>query len=111
IEQVRANLLGNAIKYSPRGGAIDVEVAAPAPETVRLAVRDHGQGIPESRRERIFDRFYQAGHGNHSEGMGLGLYLCRQIVEQHGGQIGMVSPPDDEGGTRFTVTLPRSRPN
>src|SRR5262249_17797908 len=60
FEQVLTNLLGNAIKYSPDGGQIDVELGEPRPGIVRLAVRDWGLGVPEDQRERIFERFYQA---------------------------------------------------
>jgi signal transduction histidine kinase len=106
IEQVVANLVDNAVKYSPEGGSIEVELSAPDPETVRLAVRDHGIGIPAEHRARIFDRFYQA-HGDRFAGIGLGLYVSRQIVELHRGRIEVECPP--EGGTRFVVTLPAAR--
>jgi PAS domain S-box-containing protein len=104
LEQVLANLLDNAIKYSPGGGPIDVELTEPGPGTVRLAVRDRGLGIPPEHRARLFERFYQAHAGNHRSGLGLGLHLSREIVEQHGGEIRAEFPPD--GGTRFVVTLP-----
>jgi signal transduction histidine kinase len=69
-----------------------------------LAVRDHGLGIPPERRERLFERFYQAHADGHRSGMGLGLYLCRQIVGQHGGTLRAEFPED--GGTRFVLALP-----
>ena len=102
IEQVAVNLMVNAVKYSPAGGPIEVEVSAPSPDSVRLAVRDHGIGVPPADRERVFDRFVQAhaGYG----GMGLGLYISRHIVELHGGTIELQAPPD--GGSYFVVTLP-----
>jgi signal transduction histidine kinase len=103
IEQVVANLVDNAVKYSPDGGPIEVELSSPDPKTVRLAVRDHGIGIPAEHRARIFDRFHQA-HGDRFPGVGLGLYISRQFVELHGGRIEVECPPD--GGTRFVVTLP-----
>ena len=87
MEQVVTNLLDNAIKFSPSGGTIEVEVSAPTPDTVRLAVSDPGIGIPPDRRARIFQRFYQAHADDHRSGMGLGLYISRQIVELHGGHI------------------------
>ena len=71
---------------------------------VRIAVRDHGVGVPEGERERIFDRFYQAQSQGWHGGLGLGLYISRQIVEMHGGSIGVESPPDR--GSRFVVMLP-----
>jgi signal transduction histidine kinase len=112
IEQVLTNLLDNAIKYSPNGGEIEVELSPPrsdpTPTTVRplvhLAVRDHGLGIPPDRRERLFQRFYQAHTEGHLSGLGLGLFISRHIVERHGGRIWATHPED--GGTRFLVALP-----
>ncbi|MBI2940545.1 MAG: HAMP domain-containing histidine kinase, partial [Chloroflexi bacterium] len=104
LEQVLTNLIDNAIKFSPAGGQIDVEVSMLDVETVRLAVRDRGIGIPPERRPHIFDRFYQAHADGHFGGMGLGLYISRQIVHLHGGVLVAEFPPD--GGTRFVVTLP-----
>jgi signal transduction histidine kinase len=107
MEQVVTNLLDNAIRFSPGGGSIEVEVATPDDDTVRLAVSDPGIGIPPDRRARIFERFYQAHADDHRSGMGLGLYISRQIVELHGGHIAAEFPP--QGGTRFVVTLPTGR--
>jgi len=104
IEQVLSNLLDNAVKYSPNGGRIDVEVGRVGAEQALLAVRDRGIGIPPEKREAIFARFYQAHVEDHRSGLGLGLYISRQIVTQHGGDIAVEFPPD--GGTRFVVTLP-----
>jgi PAS domain S-box-containing protein len=107
MEQVVTNLIDNAIKYSPDGGLIEVELSRPQPRTMHLVVRDYGIGIPAEHLPYIFDRFYQAHAGQHFAGvvgMGLGLYISRRLVEMHGGTIGIDSPPD--GGTRVTVTLP-----
>lgn len=104
LEQVVTNLVDNAIKYSPEGGPIEIDLVQPSPGLARLSVRDHGMGIPPERRGHIFDRFYQAHTANHASGMGLGLYISRQIVELHGGEIRAEFPPD--GGTRFVVTVP-----
>jgi PAS domain S-box-containing protein len=107
LEQVLTNLLDNAIKYSPQGGPIEVVLTRATPGEVVLSVRDHGLGIPPEKRGQIFERFYQAhGNGNKS-GMGLGLYVSRQIVELHGGEITAEFPPD--GGSRFLVRLPLTR--
>jgi len=109
LEQVVTNLLDNAIKYSS-GGEILVELSVISPETVQLALRDHGVGIPFEKRKHIFDRFYQAHETSHRSsltGMGLGLYISRQIIELHGGEIHAEFPPD--GGSRFVVTLPGGR--
>jgi signal transduction histidine kinase len=104
IEQVVRNLLSNAIKYSPPDGAIDIRVSGTKGTSVRFEVRDHGAGIPLERRAQLFNRFYQAhGHG-YLSGLGLGLYISRQIVELHGGRIKAEFPSD--GGTRMVVTLP-----
>lgn len=107
LEQVLTNLLDNAIKYSPQGGPIDIDIWAPDPEHVTLTVRDRGPGIRPEHRAHIFERFYQAGaDAEHAAGMGLGLYICREIVEMHGGSIGAEFPTD--GGARFVITLPAS---
>jgi signal transduction histidine kinase len=104
LEQVLTNLLDNAIKYSPAGGQVDVALRVPAPDRVELSVRDHGVGIAPEKRDHIFERFYQAHDDSVRKGMGLGLYVTRQIVELHGGQINAEFPED--GGTRFVVCLP-----
>jgi signal transduction histidine kinase len=103
IEQVLVNLVNNAIKYSPDGGPIDI-AATQHGEVAQVAVRDHGLGIPPEDRSHIFDRFYQAHARSHRSGMGLGLYISRQIIDLHGGSITADFPAD--GGTRFVVTLP-----
>jgi excisionase family DNA binding protein len=103
IEQVLANLLDNAIKYSPGGGRIGVAIEV-QPSAVELSVQDQGLGIPGEQRAHIFDRFYQAHGHDHRSGMGLGLYVSRHIVESHGGKIRAEFP--ESGGTRFVVRLP-----
>lgn len=107
IEQVITNLINNAARHAGGGERIDVEVSGPARSGsggVTLAVRDYGVGIPEQFRDRIFERFYQVGPESKAGGLGLGLYITRQIVELHGGRVRAECPPD--GGTRFVVTLP-----
>jgi PAS domain S-box-containing protein len=108
IEQVASNLIDNAIKYSPEGGPIEVGLTCDAlAASARLVVRDFGVGVPPEHREHIFDRFYQAHAGSpltNMAGMGLGLYISRQIVELHEGSITAEFP--DDGGTRFIVLLP-----
>ena len=106
LDQVLSNLLDNAVKYSPDGGAIEVALVQQDGDVVELSVRDHGLGIPPEKRAHIFDRFYQAHGTEHCSGLGLGLYICRQIVELHGGAIRAEFPAD--GGTRFVVRLPRT---
>ena len=104
LEQVLTNLLDNAIKYSPDGGPIEVELSEPSDGTAEITVRDRGLGIPPERRGRIFERFYQAHAELGSGGMGIGLYISHQIVELHGGELRAEFPED--GGTRFVVRLP-----
>jgi signal transduction histidine kinase/putative methionine-R-sulfoxide reductase with GAF domain len=107
IEQVVVNLLDNAVKFSPEGGEIRVEIGLSvidASTMVRVSVTDQGVGIPVEQRDHIFDRFYQAHSEGHLGGMGLGLYISHQIVELHGGQL--VAEFPDGGGTCFVFTLP-----
>ncbi len=104
LEQVVTNLLDNAIKYSPEGGRIEVELSQPAPGWARLSVRDEGLGIPADQQAHVFERYYQAHATSHRSGLGLGLYLSRQIVERHGGRIWAESA--DGKGSRFVVEVP-----
>jgi signal transduction histidine kinase len=106
VEQVLTNLVDNAIKYSPEGGPISVRLSR-ADGCFTVEVRDRGVGVTPEHRAHIFDRFYQGQAGGPltgMAGMGLGLYISRQIVELHGGTIRAEFP--DEGGTCFVVTLP-----
>lgn len=103
IEQVLTNLLDNAVRYSLTGGLIMVTVVSDM-GAVDISVTDKGPGIPEAHRPHIFDRFYQVDPYSYRGGFGLGLYISRQIVEQHGGQLRAEFP--EEGGTQFIVHLP-----
>jgi PAS domain S-box-containing protein len=107
FEQVVANLVGNSVKYSPNGGGIEVTLREPDPTRIELVVRDWGLGVPPDRRENLFDRFYQAHGEGHFGGLGLGLYVSRQIIELHGGTIEAEFP--SSGGSRFVVGLPAIR--
>jgi signal transduction histidine kinase len=104
LEQVLTNLLDNAVKYSPDGGSIELVLRLVDTGLAELSVRDHGLGIPPDRRAGIFERYYQAHSEGYRSGLGLGLYISRQIVELHGGEIRAEFPPD--GGTRMVVRLP-----
>ena len=104
LEQVLANLVDNAVKYNPEGGPVEIELSAPNPGMVRLAVTDRGPGIPPERRPYVFERLYQAHGESYQSGLGLGLYIARHIVELHGGRIEVEAPA--EGGSRFVVMLP-----
>jgi signal transduction histidine kinase/integral membrane sensor domain MASE1 len=106
LEQVIANLLSNAGKYSEPGQRIWLAVAREGEEGV-LTVADEGIGIPDEMRERVFDLFVQAGRvsGRVPEGLGMGLTLVRSLVEQHGGRVSVASSGHGSGST-FTVRLP-----
>jgi PAS domain S-box-containing protein len=106
LSQVVTNLLSNAAKVSPRGGTVEIAVAPATNRRVRISVRDHGSGVPEDFRERIFSKFAQAdgSDSRRMAGTGLGLAITREIVERHGGRVWFESPPD--GGALFLVELP-----
>lgn len=103
LEQVVSNLIDNAIKYSPDGGPIEIELNQ-ADNTIGLSVTDRGLGIAPEHRDGLFKRFYQAHEGKYYGGLGIGLYISRQIIELHGGEIYAEFPPN--GGSRFVVALP-----
>lgn len=105
IRQALRNLVGNAIKYTPRGGAVFLS-ATPHEDTVRLQVRDTGIGIPPADQPFIFDKFYRV-HSEATqdiEGSGLGLAIVKAIIEQHHGQIAVES--EEARGSCFTITMP-----
>jgi signal transduction histidine kinase len=103
LEQVLLNLLDNASKFDQSGMPIEVTVDGPAGGRVTFSVRDHGAGVPVEDRARIFAPYAQTESGRRAGGMGLGLYICRQIVAKHGGTIEVEAPPG--AGARFAVTL------
>jgi signal transduction histidine kinase len=102
--QVFSNLLGNAIKYSPGGGRIEVEADAKADETM-VAISDHGIGIPPKDLARLFERYHRGGNVSGIVGTGVGLYLVKMAVDLHGGSVEVVSREGQ--GSRFAVRLPR----
>jgi signal transduction histidine kinase len=108
IEQVLANLLSNAIRYSPEGGPIEVD-AERAGEGVHIQVRDHGLGIPKEHQQLVFERFGRA-HGTAFGGLGLGLAISKGIVERHGGRIWVESTGKPGEGSVFHVQLPLVTP-
>ena len=105
IEQVVENLLENAYKYGADDEPPALRIWHEGTEA-RMAVIDHGAGIPSGERERIFERFYRSPNARSitDTGMGLGLYICRRIVEDHGGRIWAEPTPD--GGSTFVISLP-----
>jgi signal transduction histidine kinase len=108
LGQVLSNLLSNAIKYSPDGGTITLS-GQTVPDGVRVSVSDEGIGLPLAQQEFIFDRFYRADNAltRETQGVGLGLYIVRSIVEAHGGHIWVESEPGS--GTTFHFELPLSQ--
>jgi len=112
LRQLVNNLIDNAIKYTPKGGRVDVTLTADIPqEQAVLTVADTGIGIADADVPRVFDRFYRADTSRtrmaESSGTGLGLSICQAVVAAHGGQIVCASRP--EHGTTFTTTLPLVR--
>ncbi len=101
IERVLDNLVGNAIRHSPNGGHIRLQARRHG-ERVLVSVADDGEGVPYSQQSRIFEPFVQVGH--RMGGAGLGLALCKEIVQLHGGRIGLYSRPGH--GAQFYMTLP-----
>jgi PAS domain S-box-containing protein len=108
IEQVVENLLSNAIKYTPDGGDIHLALAREG-DGIELRVRDSGIGLPAGAQERIFEPFGRAPNAvrRNIEGLGLGLYICRKIGEQHGGRLWAESEGEGRGTTmRLWLPLP-----
>ena len=108
LRLVLVNLLSNAIRYSPVGGAIDL-IAQPAGDAVQIQVRDRGLGIPKEHQQLLFERFGRA-HGAAFGGLGLGLAISKGLVERHGGKIWLESSGKPGEGTVFHVQLPLRTP-
>ncbi|MBK9141882.1 MAG: PAS domain-containing protein [Candidatus Melainabacteria bacterium] len=106
IREVLENLLSNAIKFSPAGGRV-VVASAVRDDSIELSVSDQGPGIDCEEQEAIFERFHQIRQSDRKSGFGLGLSICKSIVAQHGGTIGVDSEPGSS--SRFWFRLPRSR--
>lgn len=106
ISQVIHNLIGNAVKYSPIGSKVTVEYGTSGDDRMVFTVSDQGKGIPEEDRHRIFERYYRIKdtHSTSISGFGIGLYLCREIIELHNGRIEVHNAPD--GGSVFSFVLP-----
>ena len=103
-EEAVCNLLDNAIKYTPSGGTVSVEVKSYALFS-SIRVTDTGPGISEGEQAKIFTRFYRAPHAYRMEGVGIGLYLTRQIAEKQGGYVKVESAPGK--GSTFSLYIPR----
>jgi len=103
MRQVFANLLDNAIKYTPDGGKVLVSARHENPNVI-ISVRDTGMGIPAGEQEKIWDRLYRGDKSRSQRGLGLGLSLVRAIVRAHQGEVRVISEPDK--GSEFVVTIP-----
>lgn len=103
VEHIVANLLDNAVKYSPDGAGIQVAVES-APGEIHVSVTDSGPGIPEEDLTRVFERYHRAAEGDAGGSVGLGLFIVRNLTQAHGGRVWAENAPG--GGARITFTLP-----
>jgi signal transduction histidine kinase len=103
LQLVLSNLVGNAVRHTPRGGRVTLS-ARPEGDRIRFEVSDTGEGIAPEYQERIFEKFFRVP-GAQAGGVGLGLYLAREIVQAHGGEMGVRSAPGQ--GSTFWFTIPR----
>ena len=108
VERALSNLLDNALRHTPAGGRVDVEVARADGGSVSVAVRDSGEGIAPEVAPRVFERFARADQARSSAGAGLGLAIVKRIAELHGGSVRVESVLG--AGSTFTITLPIAGP-
>ncbi len=108
LNRVFTNILSNAIRYSPKDGAVRIEclcsISADKQSNLQVKITDSGSGIKEENAELVFDKFYRVSHSNTTKGFGLGLYVARLYVEAHGGKIGVYN--NREGGSTFHFQIP-----
>jgi signal transduction histidine kinase len=107
--RVFSNLINNALVHNPSGihltlDATVLKATVQTPQYLRCTFQDSGIGIPLEQQQRLFDLYYRGSHSRYMPGLGLGLYLCRQIITAHGGQLGVISRPG--AGSTFWFTLP-----
>lgn len=108
IRQALSNLIGNAIRFTPAGGTVTVEVRSSPPAAVRISVRDTGSGIADEALPHLFDRTWMAQHYVSQQGTGLGLSIAKAAVEAHGGRIWATNNADT--GATFSFTVPTAAP-
>jgi signal transduction histidine kinase len=109
LEQMMENLVSNAIKYTPRGGEVEVRLARSGPDDIRIVVRDTGIGIPVGEQDKLFGEFFRASNAkkHSSAGSGLGLTLVKRTVERHRGRMSITSAEGD--GTTIEIEIPIHR--
>lgn len=108
MEQAVTNLLDNALVYGESDEPIEVDVCQSSPKRVIIRVRDYGPGVASEDRDHLFGRFFRGRRHEHTAGLGLGLYITKQIIQAHGGAIAVDFPAD--GGTQFTIELATGQP-
>jgi two-component system sensor histidine kinase KdpD len=106
IQQVLLNLLDNALQHTPPGSPLELSARAEAGEVI-VELADHGPGLPPGTEHRVFEKFFRIHAGSHHHGAGLGLAICKGIVEAHGGTIVAANRPG--GGAVFRFTIPASQ--
>jgi signal transduction histidine kinase len=104
IWRVFSNLLTNALNHNPAGIHLTIDAVPQNAQSLYCTIQDSGVGIPIQQQQRLFDLYYRGERSRYMPGLGLGLYLCRQIITAHGGQIGVISQPGS--GSIFWFTLP-----
>lgn len=105
IRQVLINLLGNATKYTPEGGKIELTVMHRTAQKIEVSITDNGPGIPAEMRDRVFEERYRLERDGEADGYGIGLSLCRRIITAHYGHI-WVDDAIGKKGSCFRFTLP-----
>ena len=106
LQRMLANLLDNALKYTPPKGRIDINLGCDE-QGIKVAVADTGIGIPAPDQARIFERFFRCDQSRSQTGCGMGLSFSQAVARAHGGDISVASEPGN--GTTFTITIPNSR--